>query len=263
MAEVQAKGKFEVLDLGNFKLHVYYTNDALGDASYIVEGKTGLVTLEEPLFKDNLSEFSAYLHSLNKPVDKTITDYHVGGTGKHDVAMVEGMPKFVKGPVYGGMMKNFAKLFGDAIVQNPTGKIEELPLGSAKNWAGIKFSFQKGASTDFPAASIVIGDKVYYTHWAPSKAHANHLQISSLAAIDSEIAEAEKALVSGCEYFAGGHGGATTKDVVKFKLNYLRTMKRAFAMNKTADSFIFAMKEAYPDLPEEDELPILAKALYK
>ena len=37
-ASAQEKGRFEVHDLGNFKLHVYYTNDALGDASYIVEG---------------------------------------------------------------------------------------------------------------------------------------------------------------------------------------------------------------------------------
>ncbi len=39
-AMAQTKGKFEVLDLKSFKLHVYYTNDALNDASYIVEGKT-------------------------------------------------------------------------------------------------------------------------------------------------------------------------------------------------------------------------------
>ena len=38
-AMAQTKGRFEVHDLGNCKLHIYYTNDALGDASYIVEGK--------------------------------------------------------------------------------------------------------------------------------------------------------------------------------------------------------------------------------
>ena len=45
-AMAQTKGRFEVKDLGNCKLHVYYTNDALGDASYIIEGKKGLVTME-------------------------------------------------------------------------------------------------------------------------------------------------------------------------------------------------------------------------
>ena len=83
-AMAQTKGKFEVLDLKDFKLHVYYTNDALNDASYIVEGKNGLITLEQPLFKDNVAEFDAYVASLNKPVQTIITDYHVGGTGNHD-----------------------------------------------------------------------------------------------------------------------------------------------------------------------------------
>ena len=45
----QTKGRFEVHDLGHFKLHVYYTNDALGDASYIVEGKDALVTMERAM----------------------------------------------------------------------------------------------------------------------------------------------------------------------------------------------------------------------
>lgn len=31
VAEAQTKGNFEVLDLGSFKLHVYNTNDALGE----------------------------------------------------------------------------------------------------------------------------------------------------------------------------------------------------------------------------------------
>lgn len=109
VAEAQTKGNFEVLDLGSFKLHVYNTNDALGDASYIIEGKTGLVTLEQPLFKDNVSEFDTYVVSLNKPVQKIITNYHVGGTGNHNVVMIEGMPDFVKGAVYGGMMQNLQK----------------------------------------------------------------------------------------------------------------------------------------------------------
>ena len=139
-ASAQDKGRFEVYDLGNFKLHVYYTNDALGDASYIIEGRKALVTMEQPLFKDNVAEFDAYLSKLGKKVGKRITDYHVGG-------------------------------------------------------------------------------KVYFTHWAPSKAHASHLQISSPAAIDAEIAEARKSLESGAELFIGGHGGAAEADAVQFKID--------------------------------------------
>lgn len=262
-ASAQDKGRFEVYDLGDFKLHVYYTNDALGDASYIIEGGDALVTMEQPLFRENVAEFDAYLSKLGRKVEKRITDYHVGGTGSHDVVMAEGMPEFTKGEIYGGMMAGFAQMFGDALTDMPTGKAAEVAFGSTQTWAGVPFEFRRGAASDFPGASILIGGKVYYTHWAPAKAHASHLQISSPAAIDAEIAEAEKSLKSGAELFIGGHGGAAMADAVQFKIDYLKTVKGMLAENGTPEAFVGAMKRAYPDLPGADGLGELAKALYK
>ena len=259
----QTKGRFEVHDLGNCKLHVYYTNDALGDASYIIEGKDALVTMEQPLFKDNVAEFDTYLSKLAKPVEKRITDYHVGGTGSHDVVMAEGMPEFTKGEIYGGMMKGFAQAFGDAMTDMPTGKTTEVAFGTTQTWAGVAFEFRPSASSDFPGASILIGGNAYYTHWTPAKAHVSHLQISSSAAIDAEIAEAENSLASGATLFIGGHGGVATRDAVEFKIAYLKKMKELFAANNTAQSFVDAMKQAYPGLPGEAGLEDLGKALYK
>ena len=259
----QTKGRFEVHDLGNYKLHVYYTNDALGDASYIIEGKDALVTMEQPLFKDNVAEFDTYLSKLDKPVEKRITDYHVGGTGKHDVVMAQGMPEFTKGKIYGGMMKGFAQAFGDAMADMPTGKATEVAFGTTQTWAGVSFEFRHGATSDFPGASILIGGKAYYTHWTPAKAHVSHLQISSLAAIDAEITEAEKSLASGAELFIGGHGGAEKRDAVEFKIAYLKKMKEMLAANKSSQDFVDAMKKAYPGLPGEAGLEDLGKALYK
>lgn len=262
-AMAQTKGRFEVHDLGNFKLHVYYTNDALGDASYIMEGRKALVTLEQPLFKDNVAEFDAYLSQLGKPVEKRITDYHVGGTGDHEVVMAEGMPAFTKGEVYGGMMKGFAQAFGDALADMPTGKATEVAFGTTQVWAGVPFEFRPGATSDFPGASILIGGKAYYTHWTPAKAHVSHLQISSPAAIDAEIVEAEKSLASGAELFIGGHGGAAKRDAVEFKIAYLKKMKEVLAANRTAEAFVDAMKATYPGLLGEAGLEDLGKALYK
>ncbi len=262
-AMAQTKGRFEVHDLGNCKLHVYYTNDALGDASYIIEGKDALVTMEQPLFKDNVAEFDTYLSNLKKPVEKRITDYHVGGTGNHDVVMAEGMPEFTKGEMYGGMMQGFAQAFGDALTDMPTGKASEVAFGTTQTWAGVTFEFRPGASSDFPGASIFIGGKAYYTHWTPAKAHASHLQISSPAAIDAEIAEAENSLASGAELFIGGHGGAARRDAVEFKIAYLKKMKELLAKNGTVQDFVDGMKKAYPGLPGEAGLEDLGKALYK
>ncbi len=259
----QTKGRFEVYDIDNFKLHVYYTNDALGDASYIVEGKDALVTMEQPLFKDNVVEFDAYLSRLEKPVEKRITDYHVGGTGSYDVVMAEGMPEFTKGEIYGGMMQGFAQAFGDALTDMPTGRAAEVAFGTTQTWAGVAFEFRRGATTDFPGASILIGGKVYYTHWTPVKAHVSHLQVSSPATIDAEIAEAENSLASGATLFVGGHGGAATRDAVAFKITYLKKMKELLAENKTVQTFVDAMKDAYPGLPGEAGLEELGKALCK
>ena len=262
-ASAQEKGRFEVNDLGNFKLHVYYTNDALGDASYIIEGRKALVTMEQPLFKDNVAEFDAYLSKLGKKVEKRITDYHVGGTGSHDVVMAEGMPEFTKGEIYGDMMAGFAQIFGEALTDMPDGKATEVEFGSTHTWAGVPFEFRHGAASDFPGASILIGGKVYFTHWVPSKSHASHLQISSAAAIDAEIAEAEKSLKSGAELFIGGHGGAAKADAVQFKITYLNTVKKLLAENSSPEAFAEAMKKAYPGLPGEANLADLGKALYK
>ena len=259
----QTKGRFELHNLADFTLHVYYTNDALGDASYIIEGKNALVTMEQPLFRDNVAEFDAYLSRLGKPVEKRITDYHVGGTGSHDVVMAEGMPGFTKGEVYGGMMKGFAQAFGDAITAMPTGKVSEVAFGTTRTWAGVTFEFRHGAATDFPGASILIGGKVYYTHWTPAQAHVSYLQVSSPAAIDAEIAEAENSLASGATLFIGGHGGAAWRDAVEFKIAYLKQMKELLGANQTAQAFVAAMKAAYPGLPGEAGLEDVAKALYK
>ncbi len=128
--------------------------------------------------------FFLYLrYPLGKPVEKTITDYHIGGTADRDLTMAYGMEAFSKGPVYGGMMKSFQKAFGDSMVDLPTGKVSEVDFGKTCSWAGVTFEFRHGASTDFPAASIIIGGKVYYTHWVPAKAHVSNLQVSSRAAV--------------------------------------------------------------------------------
>lgn len=177
--------------------------------------------------------------------------------------MAEGMPEFTSKGAYANMMNRFAQGFGDAIVSLPTGKKSEVAFGSTQTYAGVSFTFHHGVATDFPGASILIGGKVWFSHWAPMEAHVSHLHISSPAAIDAQISASEKALQSGAELFIGGHGGAAKQNAVKFKITYLKKMKELLAGNKTEASFVEAMKKAYPDLPGADGLGELAKALYK
>ena len=254
-------GVFQSYDLDGFKLHVYNSNDVMGDASYIVEGDSGLVVMEYPLFKVNAKEFADYIAELGKPIVTDITDYHLGGSDKLPLTMPEGMPAFIEGPVYGGMMKSFAEQFGDTMVELPTQKAAEVPFGQTQNWAGVDFDFQHGATSDFPAASIIIGKQVYYTHWTPAEAHISPLQVGNAAAVDAELAEAQNSLASGAKYFIGGHGGLAEKAQVEFKIAYLQKVKELLAANKDATTFAEALKAAYPELPGDADA--LAQALYK
>ena len=58
-------GAFTAYDLDGFKLHVYNTNDVMGDASYIIEGQDSLIVMEYPLFKVNAKEFADYIEKLD------------------------------------------------------------------------------------------------------------------------------------------------------------------------------------------------------
>lgn len=129
--------------------------------------------MEQPLFKDNVAEFDALLAALNKPVEKRISSYHLGGTAHHDIVMPEGMPAFTKGNVYGGMMQGFAQAYGDDITALPTGKTTEMAFGTIETYAGISFEFRHGASTDFPRASLLMGKKCI----TPSGQRQKHISV--------------------------------------------------------------------------------------
>ena len=47
------------------------------------------------------------------------------------------MPAFIEGPIYGGMMKQFASQFGDTMVELPTQKAAEVPFGQTQKWNGF------------------------------------------------------------------------------------------------------------------------------
>lgn len=261
-AQPELQGRVEVYDFDTFRLHVYYTNDAMGDASYIIEGKEAVVTLEEPLFRVNVDEFNSLLQATKKPVAGRIADYHLGGTGSAPLLMAEGMPAFVQVPPYSAMMEGFQQAFGEAMVELPTGPATEVAFGSEQTCAGVDFAFSHGAASDFPGAAILIGGQVYFTHWAPQQSHANALQIGNVAAIDARIEEAEAALASGAGLFIGGHGGAAGREVMEAWLGYLQGMKEVAAASGDAAAFVQAMKDRFPGKEGEEGLEQLAAALY-
>lgn len=257
-----AAGHFEVRDLDGYKLHIYLTEDQMGDASFIIEGEDSLVTLEQPLFKVNATEFDGYVAKLEKPVAHRVADFHLGNTRAEKILMPEGMPEVVKGPAYSGMMNHFAEEYGDAIEPLPTGETDEVAFGSTVTLAGVPFTFYKGASNDFPGADILIGKDAVYSHWAPEKSHINSLYAANMEGIDSRLAELEQILATGATVFVGGHGQPANADDVKFRISYLKKIKELRDSQPDAISFAETLVAAYPELPGKEGVKALAESLY-
>lgn len=263
-----AQTKFEVKDFGKFKLHTYVTADPLGDMSYIVEGSKSLVVLEPAAFHDNIKEMQAYISKLGKPVEKVIANYHAAGFSAYESSkyvMVEGMPEFVKGDIYGGMVKGFASNFGNTIDTGGIIPTATVTKNGKEKMAGIVFEFTPGAASDFPAASILIGGKVYYLHFTPvAGMHIGPLQITGRTAVEAYLSELEKAKASKAELFIGGHGiAAADVAAVDFQISYLKKIKELMTVHKNAEDFISAMKTAYPKATALENLTAVAANLYK
>lgn len=259
----QTKGTFKTHDFDNFRLHVYHTNDALGDASYIVEGTQAVVTLEQPLFRENVAEYDAYLDALGKPVEARIADYHVGGTGDHATVMPAGMPAFTKDAVYDGMMRNFAQTFGDAIVDRPTG---------ADGRSGLRhYAAVGGDSVPFrPRRRDRLSCREHphrrqgLLHPLGSREGTREFPANLLAGSPStpRLPRPVGARIGRRALHRRDTGGAAGADAVRFKIDYLECVKRLLAANGTADEFARALRAAYPELPGEAGLDALAQVLY-
>lgn len=265
---VKAQSRFEVKDLGEFKLHSYITADPLGDISHVVEGKNALVVVEPAAFVKNIEELNAYIQKLGKPVEKVIVDYHFAGLdafAPETYIAVEGMPEFVKGEVYRGMMNRFVQLFGNAIDTHGDIPTQTVAKNSTQRFAGVDFRFYGGASSDFPASSILIGGKAYYLHFTPvENAHISPLQITGNDAVEAYLTELKNAKASGATCFIGSHGmQVADAKAVNFQIEYLTKMQQLRKNNATKEGFVKAMKKAYPKVAVPDNLTAVAENLYK
>ena len=261
---VNAQGKFETVELKNSTLHVYYSNDVMADASYIVEGKDALVVLEAPLFKSALAEFDSYIKKLGKPVASAIVDYHLGGQESQAIVMPQGMHKFTNEGVYAAMMSGFRQSFGDTMVDSfAEGEVSEVPFGQTVKLAGVDFRFDRGPANDFPGSMILIDGTACLMHWAPAQAHMNTLQISSPEAVDQAVDGLIAASESGATIWLGSHGGVADKAALEFRIGYLRKIQELLAGKPDAKTLSAQLKAAYPNLAGEEGVDALADALCK
>mgnify|MGYP000014097769 FL=1 len=260
----QYQGKIEVYKYADMTLHSYASAEEMGDVSFIIEGKDGLIVLEQQSFFNSIKDFGNYLKTLGKPVVKVVSSYHSGGLNAWDsslVVMIEGMPEFEKGEMAQKMMKGFAERFGGKMDTRPHAETGVIPADSKQTWAGIDLQFVPAPSTSaFPAADIIIADKVFYTHSAPTISHIRGIR--DRETIDKQLDYLKGIKNSGCELVVGSHGVAGRMDVVDFQITYLERMKKLLDTATSKEEFVAGMKDSFSGLPEERNLNATAANLY-
>ncbi len=255
-------GEVTIYDYGKIKLHAFSTKDVLADECFVLESKEGLVLLESTAFKANVQEVNDYIKSLNKPLKGIFLSYHSNGYNSYGNAPIYATEAAVaswgeKGGVK-ALTDNFVQVFGDAVDTNLPQKATIVKTGDTVKVAGIEFrilpTMDEDYSLEIPAINAV------YRHMLGSDVHNI---LPSLAYIDGEIADMKSYQKKGYGLILTSHYVPEGQEAVTAKLAYLEKVKELALANKDKDSFLAAVKAAFPNYQGENYLQLTADALYK
>ncbi len=253
-------GSVTVYDFGDSKLHVYASGDALGDVAYIVEGEDALVGIELPSFTEGLNAWQNYIDTLGKPMNDLFLCDHVTGA-----SYVEGMTIYgtqgaqesiASGSTY-ATTQGLYETFGDDFHGGPDmANINKVVSGTV-TVAGINFNLiDHGETYDLEIPSM----NAVYTHMLGKTSHSI---LTSTAHMDSMLETLKGYQSAGYDMILTAHSGVEGQDAVTEKISYVEKAKELFASNDSADGFMAAMKEAFPNYTGENYLEMSAGYLYQ
>lgn len=255
-----ASGSVTVYHYGDVNLHVYNSEDALGDVAYIVEGKDALVGIELPSFTAGLDAWKGYVQSLGKPMNDIFLDAHVTGASYVSGMNIYGTQAAKDAIAAGstlattdGLYQTFGSDFhgGDDMAQINTVVSGKVTVG------GIEFNvIDRGDTYDLEIPSI----NVVYTHMLGKTVHSI---MPSTAAMDAMLDTLHDYQNKGYAMVLSGHSTPEGQDAVSEKIAYVQKAKELAASCTTADEFKAAMKEAFPNYAGDNYLEMTAGYLFQ
>jgi len=255
-----ASGSVTVYHYGDVNLHVYNSEDALGDVAYIVEGKDALVGIELPSFSAGLDAWKGYVQSLGKPMDDIFLDAHVTGasyvSGMNIYGTQAAKDAIASGSTFAttdGLYQTFGSDFhgGEDMAQINTVVSGKVTVG------GIEFNvIDRGDTYDLEIPSI----NVVYTHMLGKTVHSI---MPSTAAMDAILDTLHDYQNKGYAMVLSGHSTPEGQDAVTEKIAYVQKAKELAASCTTADEFKAAMKKAFPNYAGDNYLEMTAGYLFQ
>lgn len=254
-------GAVRVYDFGDVKLHAYATNDALGDENFALETATGIVLLESNAFEANVAEWSEYISKLGKPVEGALLSYHPNGAEHYGDVTVYATENALKNWGEGGSIRSlvdsFIAIFGDALNTNMPTKVEMMAEGSTVTIGGIDFDIV--AAGDDAYSVVIPAINSVYRHMMGS---ACHNILANVGHIDATIAELKAYQTADYALVLTSHWVPEGQDAVTAKIAYLEKTKELADSCDSAESFIAAMTEAFPDYAGANYLEMTAGFLF-
>lgn len=255
-----SSGSVTVYDFGEIKLHAFFTGDALGDVAYIVEGADALVGIELPSFTEGLEAWKAYADGLGKPMDDIFLCSHAAGasyiSGMHVYGTQGAKDSIASGSAY-ATTQGLYETFGDSFHGGSDIAAINQVVSGPVTVAGISFRLvERGEAYDLEIPAI----HAVYTHMLGKTSHSI---LTSTEHMDEMLATLETYRKKGYEQILPSHGGPEGQDAAEEKIAYVKKTKELAAANDTAEGFIRAMREAFPDYDGENYLEMTAGYLYQ
>lgn len=258
-----SEGIVYVYDYKNIKMHVYNTQDPLGDVLYAFETDKGLVLLESTVLKKNVECFNDYLKGLNKNLKGELLSYHPNGytTYKSTVYATDGAVKSWNEGSVKSLTEQFVSGFGeDKVASDMPETANKIKIGDELSLAGINFKILDGKTTEGHFDVAIPEINAVYTHMMGSDVHNI---LPSKEAIESEILRFEKIQNDNYDLIMTSHYMPETQAGVKQKLVYLKKVKELADKSLNRQEFISAVKEAFPSYKGENYLEMSASMLFK
>lgn len=247
------KGKVQVLDHGDVKIHVYTApDDSNLNSTYAVEGKTSLVLVDAQFLVPYAKEFRAYVDAIGKPIDRMIISHshpdHIWGLdaafGDVTAYALEATIAAIKAGAP-GLLKMRKPKMGDLAPEKIVVPAHVITPGT-EVIDGVTYEFEEiadGEDADqlvirLPKQQVIIVQDLGY----------DEVHLFTAANLDSWIGILEKLQAEkGYDRVLVGHGVPTDKSVYGADIAYLNDAKQVLASVKSGEDYAASMAEKYPD----------------
>lgn len=251
------KGVLRIYKKGDLDLICYETKDPIDDQVILFKNKDTLISIEAPLFKENVNELNEYVNQLHVKNVYILLDDHVATkdylpqakliTTKETLnTLKNGGPK----ALFNGFVQTFA-----GQIQNELREDYEI-VENHLNFGSLTLNLvQKGEEFD-----VIIPDfKAVYTHML---GHDVHSIIAGETHANLLLQTLKDYITKGYQIILTSHYIPETIQDVQAKIEYIQTILRFVHENKTKEEFLKAVQQTYTNYSGLNYLEMTASAFY-